>query len=71
MATIAIYDASGRRIAVPVNNQLAGINNTWSWNGTTERGNQAQSGIYIVLAEVVQPGGNTKKLKTTVVLTRK
>ncbi|PKP16538.1 MAG: hypothetical protein CVU06_14495, partial [Bacteroidetes bacterium HGW-Bacteroidetes-22] len=48
MATIAIYDASGRRIAVPVNNQLAGINNTWSWNGTTERGNQAQSGIYIV-----------------------
>lgn len=71
MVTIGIYDATGRRVAVPVNNQLAGTENTWSWNGITDSGNQAQSGIYIILAELVHPAGKTNKLKTTVVVTRR
>lgn len=71
MTTIAIFDATGRRIAVPVNNQLAGTSNVWSWNGITDKGSLSQSGIYIVLAEIVLPNGNTRKLKTTVVLTNR
>ena len=59
MATIGIYDASGRRVAVPVNNELAGTDNVWSWNGITSEGNEAASGIYIVLAEAVHPDGKT------------
>lgn len=71
MTTIAIFDASGHRIAVPVNNQLTGTSNVWSWNGITENGNLSQSGIYVVLAEVVWPNGKIRKLKTTVVMTRR
>lgn len=68
MATVAVYDASGRRVAVLVNNQLAGTENLWSWNGITNEGNLASSGIYLVLAEVAKPDGTTAKFKTTVVV---
>lgn len=71
LVTIGIYDAAGRRVAVVVNNQLAGTESTWSWNGITDTGNQAQSGIYIILAELALPEGKTNKLKTTVVVTRR
>lgn len=71
MATVAVYDASGRRVAVLVNNQLAGLENFWTWNGLTAEGNQANSGIYLVFAEVVKPDGTTAKFKTTVVVGRR
>ena len=68
LATISIFDIQGRLIKEIANNQLLGTEGFITWNGTTQHGNLANIGMYLILIDLFQPNGETKKIKETIVL---
>jgi hypothetical protein len=68
VATIMVYDASGRLIRRLVQNQLLGSSGAFTWNGITDRNEKAPIGYYLVLIEVFDLNGNIKQYKKTAVL---
>jgi hypothetical protein len=68
VASIMVYDASGRLIRRLVQNQLLGSNGAFTWNGITDRNEKAPIGYYLILIEVFDLSGNIKQYKKTTVL---
>lgn len=68
VADIAVYDAQGRFIKQLVNNELLLPEGTILWDGSTEKGEKAIIGPYIIVAKLFNPSGKTKLYKKTCVL---
>jgi len=68
MLNLMIFNAQGQRIRHLVKNELLGISGQIFWDGTTEEGDKAPLGIYILYFEYFDLNGVVKKIKKTCVL---
>jgi hypothetical protein len=66
--TITIFDLSGREVRKLVNNDLFGMENLYKWDGVDNNGNKSAIGVYIILFEISNTDGTTKKIKKTCTL---
>lgn len=71
LATIKIYDQKGREVRLLANNSLLQKEGAISWDGIMNNGEKAPVGIYILLVEVFDLKGNTKRFKKTCVVATK
>ncbi len=66
-----IYDLSGRKVRYLVKNASLGLSAQYKWDGTDEMGNSLAQGIYVVVTELFNPNGKTKKFKNAIILARR
>lgn len=71
VASITIFDASGRPVRYLQRNALCGTTGSFRWDGLGERNQQLATGIYIVLTEVFNLSGKKKQFKKTIVVARR
>ena len=66
VGTIRIYDANGRPVRQLASNELLSTTGTFTWDGTSDKGEKARIGMYIILFEAFSTNGqsNTYKLST-------
>ena len=66
VGSIRIFDANGRPIRELTTNELLGPSGTVTWDGTTDKGEKARIGMYVILFEAFSTNGklNTYKLST-------
>lgn len=68
VATIRIYDANGRPVRELATNELLAITGTFTWDGTTDKGEKARIGMYVILFEAFNTSGNVSTHKLSTVL---
>ncbi|MCX3266102.1 lamin tail domain-containing protein [Pedobacter agri] len=71
LATVNIYSDKGQLVKRLLKNQTIGTNGNLTWDGLDEQGQKAAIGIYIILFDVFDLNGNTKRFKNTCVLAGK
>ncbi len=71
LINITIFDAKGRLIKYLIKSRYISGDETFSWDGTTDRGQKANTGIYIVYAERFDAAGKVKHYRLTAVLAAK
>jgi hypothetical protein len=69
-ANVNVYDQSGRLTKTLAEGALLSSTGFFRWDGTTNSGNLARLGYYVVLFEVYDSMGNTEMIKETVVVGR-
>ncbi|MEQ9402594.1 MAG: lamin tail domain-containing protein [Cyclobacteriaceae bacterium] len=69
-ANVTIFDQTGRLVKNVAEGALLSTSGFMRWDGTTNRGNMARLGYYVILFEVYDSNGNTDTLKETVVVGR-
>lgn len=57
--SVVIYDVRGRRVRELLNRRVEAGRHTWIWDGRTESGQRAASGVYLV--KMVAPGYTASK----------
>jgi len=67
-ARLRIFDANGRLIKVLRRVELLAGEGNILWDGTTDEGLRARTGIYVILVERFEPSGNTENEKLVAVL---
>lgn len=67
MVTITVFDQTGTMKKQLVKNEMAGIHNSWSWDGTNDENQKEATGIYVLLIEVFNLEGKTIRMKKTAV----
>jgi len=70
LISILIFNADGRPVRTLVNNEMPGSEGIYSWDGTQDDRTAAQSGIYIIYAEILGMDGKTRHYKKAGVLSR-
>ena len=65
---ITIFDERGREITHLVKNQIVGQSGFFKWNGTTENGDKAPIGIYVIYVEIFNADGDVESFKETCVV---
>lgn len=65
---LIIYNARGQEIRHLVKNEFAGLSGQIFWDGTTEEGDKAPLGIYIIYFEYFDLNGKVERTKKTCVL---
>jgi flagellar hook assembly protein FlgD len=65
---IWIYNSSGFKVKQLVNNDLAAMEGTYSWDGTSEDNKKASTGIYVCYVEVWKLDGTVKRYKKPMTL---
>ena len=70
-ATVLVYSDKGRLIKNLMKNQTIGTRGNLTWDGLSNNGRIAPVGIYVVLFDVFDLNGNTKRFKNTCVLAAK
>ncbi|MFC2176066.1 lamin tail domain-containing protein [Bacteroidota bacterium] len=68
VGTIRIYDANGRPTKELATNELLGASGTFTWDGTTDSGEKARIGMYIIMFESFNSEGKTNRHKLSTVL---
>lgn len=68
MVTILIYNASGILVRRLVQNELAGTEGSFFWNGISDQNQKAPIGYYLILINLYDIKGNLKQSKKTAVL---
>ncbi len=68
VANITIFDQQGREMKVIERSALLGTSGEFFWDGTTESGEKARVGTYLILFEVFDLNGNTQTFKKTTAL---
>lgn len=68
VANITVYDANGRAVRGLEKNALLGLNGRFKWDGTDDNQKKLSMGIYILVTEIYNLNGYTKKYKSAVVL---
>jgi hypothetical protein len=63
LATIEVYDATGRKVQTIANNQYIGTEGYYSWDGINADGNKARTGIHVISFRVLDPSGKTHEFK--------
>lgn len=71
LATVSIYSDKGILIKKLLKNQTIGTTGSIFWDGFNESGTPAKIGIYVVLFDLFNLNGNTKRFKKTCVLAGK
>ncbi|MBX3254348.1 MAG: lamin tail domain-containing protein [Chitinophagaceae bacterium] len=70
VCSITAFDAAGRPVKKIVQNGICGLTGNFRWDGLDENNQRLPVGIYIILTEVYNLQGKTKKFKTAVTLAR-
>jgi hypothetical protein len=68
VVNVTIFDAKGRLINQLVRNETPGLQGFYKWDGLTDEGEKARSGLYIILVDLFDLNGNRKKLKKEVAI---
>lgn len=68
MLNVTIYDSNGNIIKRIAQNKLVGNQPFFTWDGTTESGDKARVGYYMVLTEVISADGKVDYLKEKVAI---
>lgn len=68
VGTIRIYDANGRPVRNLATNELLSTSGTFTWDGTTDKGEKARIGMYIILFEAFSESGDKSVHKLSTVL---
>jgi hypothetical protein len=68
VASIIIFDASGRKIKTLQRSVICGINGSFMWNGLDDQNKKLPSGMYVVYVEVFNLKGVVRKFKKVVVV---
>lgn len=68
LAQLRIFDAQGRQVRRLDDLELLAGSGSFLWDGTTDSDERARIGIYILLAEIFTPEGETIKEKHTCVV---
>jgi hypothetical protein len=68
IATLRIFDSSGREVRTLAENEGLGTEGFFTWDGTTANGQKARLGYYILVAEVYDIQGNYQRFKETLVI---
>ncbi|MGN6495030.1 MAG: lamin tail domain-containing protein [Agriterribacter sp.] len=71
ICNITAFDASGRLVKQVVRNGICSVNGYYRWDGLDEKNQRLPIGIYIILTEVYNVRGKTKKFKHAVTLARR
>ena len=71
VASITIFDATGRPVRYLQRNALCGTKGSFRWDGLGEKNQQLATGIYILFTEVFNLNGKKKQFKKTIVLARR
>lgn len=66
-----VYDANGYAVRFIARQALLGLKGSFRWDGLDEKARELPLGIYIVMAEVFNLKGKTKRFKNVVILARK
>ncbi|MEL6140194.1 MAG: FlgD immunoglobulin-like domain containing protein [Bacteroidota bacterium] len=67
-ARLRIFDANGRLIKILRRVELLAGEGNFLWDGTTDEGLRARTGIYVILVERFEPSGGTENEKLVAVL---
>jgi hypothetical protein len=68
VGTIRIYDANGRSVRQLASNELLATTGTFTWDGTTDKGEKARIGMYIIMFEAFSENGDKSAHKLSTVL---
>lgn len=68
VATIDVYDATGRLIRNLVNGELLAREGSLQWDGTNNDGRKARVGIHLLAIEIFRPDGSVKRFKKTCIV---
>jgi len=68
VGTIRIYDSNGRPTRELATNELLSTEGTYTWDGTTDNGEKARIGAYIILFEAFSDSGDKSVHKLSTVL---
>lgn len=71
VCNITVFDAAGRPVRYLVRNGLCGRDGYFRWDGLDEKKQPLRLGIYVVLTEVFNLQGKTKKFKKAITLARR
>lgn len=68
IATITIYDANGTRVKNLINNQSLSMNAQFLWNGLNDSEQKLARGIYVVVLDLFNLEGRSKKYKIATII---
>ncbi|MBI1287288.1 MAG: hypothetical protein GC178_06880 [Flavobacteriales bacterium] len=68
VGTIRIYDSNGRPVRQLISNELLGTSGTFTWDGTTDNGEKARIGMYVILFEAFSESGDKSVHKLSTAL---
>ena len=71
IANITIFDAAGRPVRYLAKNAILGLNGNFRWDGLNDNQKALSMGIYVVLTEIFNLNGYTKKFKSVVTIAKK
>lgn len=71
VANISIFDAHGYRVRYLVKQATLSLTGQFHWDGLNDKLNRLPAGIYIVLTELFNLNGKTKKFKNAITLVRR
>ncbi|MBA4166402.1 MAG: lamin tail domain-containing protein [Chitinophagaceae bacterium] len=71
VANTTIYDLSGRKVRYLIKNETPGLSAIYKWDGLDEKSQPIPAGIYILVTEMFNLNGTTKRFKNAVTLARK
>ena len=71
VATLRVYDVSGRLIKNLMSNQLIGTSGDIHWNGKDEQGEFVKTGYYLLLIDTFGITGNARQYKKRIIVARK
>ena len=67
-ANVTIYDSRGRRIKKVKRSKLLGTDDVVIWDGSTDSGQKANIGMYVIFIELFGPDGNVRTYKKSAIL---
>lgn len=68
VANAIIYDISGRRVKYLVKNSVLGTSNVFRWDGQDDRDQRLPPGPYVMMTDIFNLQGQTKKFKNVIVI---
>ena len=68
LSNISVFTSDGQPIKTLASNELLSSRGFFTWDGTTDTGNRANVGYYVVWFEVFDSNGHKQVFKETVVL---
>ncbi|MDQ6478354.1 lamin tail domain-containing protein [Dyadobacter sp. LHD-138] len=71
IATVRIYDITGRFVRNLVRNQMIGATGEMRWDGRDESGEVVRTGYYLLLTDLFDANGNKRQFKNKVVVVKK
>lgn len=68
ICSIRIYDWYGQLEKILADNALCGTSGHFSWNGKNNKGDRLSSGVYIVVTDIFQVNGKTRRYRHAITL---